>query len=434
MRIIETRAHAPRQVAEQLAQPVLEAAAEQEAVVRETIEAVRARGDEAVIEYTRRFDWPEASPDRLAATQQEAAAARAEVGEDFLAAVRHAAANLRRFHERQLPSDWIDLAQTGALLGQKFTPIERVGVHVPGFTAAYPSSLIMTVVPAQVAGVAEIVLVTPAGKDGAVPAATLAAASELGVERVLKVGGAQAIAALAYGTDTIPKVDKIFGPGSIWVMLAKRMVYGTVGVDGLYGPSEVAIIADETADPRLIAADLLAQAEHMTDSPAYLLTPANDLVDPVQSEIDGQLPQLSRREIAREALQRFGAFVLTKDLDEACAVVNEIAPEHVQICTAEPFAQLAKVRNAGCIFLGSSSPVAMGDYVIGPSHVLPTGRTARFSSGLGTMDFIKRSSIVYTSQQAVRENLDALRALADLEGFDAHLRAVQARLRTPEQT
>jgi len=429
MRIINTRSRTPRQIAEELALPALEAAAEQEAAVREIIEAVRARGDEAVIEYTRRFDWPDAAPDRLAATQQETAAARAEVGDDFLAAVRHAAANVRSFHQKQLPSDWMDLAHTGALLGQKFTPIERVGIHVPGFTAVYPSSLIMTVVPAQVAGVPEITLLTPAGKDGAIPAATLAAASELGVAPVLKVGGAQAVAALAYGTQTIPKVDKVFGPGSVWVMLAKKMVYGAVGIDGLYGPSEVAIIADETADPRLIAADLLAQAEHMTDSPAYLLTPANDLVDPVQSEIEAQLPQLSRREIAREALQRFGAAVVTKDLDEACAVVNEIAPEHVQICTAEPFAQLAKVRNAGCIFLGSSSPVPMGDYVIGPSHVLPTGRTARFSSGLGTMDFMKRSSIVYTSQQALRGNLDALRALADLEGFDAHLRAVQARLR-----
>jgi len=429
MRVMKTAGRTAAEVADELGQGLVAEAAEQEGVVREIVEAVRGEGDKAVIRYERKFDWPEARASGLKPPKAEIAAARRKVGKEFIAAVRHAAMNVRRFHQKQLPTDWIDLTENGAVLGQKFTPIERVGVHVPGFSAVYPSSLIMTVVPAQVAGVQDIVLVTPPGKDGELPAATLATAAELGVERIFKVGGAQAIAALAFGTKTIPKVDKIVGPGSIWVMLAKKLVYGEVGIDGLYGPSEVAIIADETAEPHFIAADLLAQAEHGSESPVYLVTPTRALVKPVQDEIERQVRRLSRRATVREALDRFGAVVLTKDLDEACAVVNEIAPEHVQICTADPFALVEKVRNAGCIFVGISSPVPMGDYVIGPSHSLPTGRTAKFSSGLGTMDFMKRSSLVYTSPQALDENFDALRVLAKFEGFDAHVRAVEARIR-----
>jgi histidinol dehydrogenase len=259
--------------------------------------------------------------------------------------------------------------------------------------------------------------------------ATLATARAVGVTNVFKVGGAQAIAALAYGTNTIPKVDKVFGPGSIWVMLAKKMVYGAVGVDGLYGPSEVVILADQSAQPRLIAADLLAQAEHMTDSPAILVTPARSLVEPVQQEIARQVQRLNRKAIAWQALEERGAIVITEDLDEAVAVVNEIAPEHVQIFTESPFSWLPKIRNAGCICVGESSPVTLGDYVIGPSHVLPTGRTARFSSGLGTADFMKRSSVIYTAKEAVADHLHIVRPLAGLEGLDGHIRAMQARLR-----
>ena len=431
MRVLSTRRRTPAQVAEELSQPLLAQVSEQEKIVREIVSAVRTRGDEAVLEYTRRFDCPDMTPARLAVTGEEFEQARGAAGKDFLDAVAISVEHVRSYHEKQRPKDWFDLRELGTVLGQKFTPIERVGIHVPGFTAAYPSSLIMTVVPGQVAGVEEIVLCTPPGRDGKVHPATLATADFLGLKKVFKIGGAQAIAAMAYGTATVPKVDKVFGPGNIFVMLAKREVYGTVGVDGLYGPSEVVIIADETAEARLIAADMLAQAEHMTDSPAILVTPAKSLVDPVQNEIGRQIRLLSRKAIAWEAITKLGAIVLTKDLGEACEVVNELAPEHVQICTDSPFSWLPKIRHAGCICVGATSPVTLGDYVIGPSHALPTGRTARFSSGLGTVDFFKRSSIIYTSKEAVKDHASVVRALASLEGLDGHVKAMMARLRKP---
>ena len=429
MRIITTRRRSPQRVAEELSEPFLEEVAEQEAVVRGIVEDVRARRDEALIEHTRRLDSPHMTADRTAVTPQEFAQARQAAGEHFLEAVARSVEHVRSYHEKQRPRDWFDLRQLGTVLGQKFTPIQRVGIHVPGFTAVYPSSLIMTAVPGLVAGVDEIVVCTPADSQGNVHPATLATADFLGLHRVFKVGGAQAIAALAYGTETVPKVDKIFGPGSIWVMLAKKMVYGSVGVDGLYGPSEVAVVADESAEPRHIAADLLAQAEHGPDSPVTLVTPARSLVEPVQQEIARQVKRLNRKAIAWEAISKRGAIVITKDLDEACEVVNELAPEHVQICTENPFSWLPKIRNAGCIFVGSTSPEALGDYVIGPSHVLPTGRTARFSSGLGTIDFFKRSTVIYTSREAVKDHAGIVRALASLEGLDGHIRAMTARLR-----
>jgi histidinol dehydrogenase len=286
----------------------------------------------------------------------------------------------------------------------------------------------MTVVPAQAAGVAEISLVTPARKDGSIHGATLATLAVLGVTRVFKVGGAQAIAALTYGTKAIPKVDKIVGPGNIWVTLAKKLVYGDVGIEGLYGPSEVVILADASADPRLIAADLLAQAEHMEDSPVILVTPAKSLIEPVLREITRQLKRLPRKRMAAASLEKYSGIALTRTMDEAVEIVNELAAEHVQICTAEPFAMLSRIRNAGAIFVGQTSPVPLGDYVIGPSHCLPTGRTARFLSGLGTMDFMKRSSIIYTSAEAVKDHADTVRALAKLEGFAGHIRAVEERL------
>jgi histidinol dehydrogenase len=430
MRILTTRRRTPAQVAGELSKALLAEVSEQEAVVREIVAAVRARGDEAVLEYTRRFDCPDMTVERLAVTKEEFRRAREIAGKGFLEAVASAVEHVRSYHEKQRPQDWFDLRELGTVLGQKFTPIERVGLHVPGFTAAYPSSLIMTAVPGQVAGVDEMVLSTPAGRDASIHPATLATAGFLGLKRVFKIGGAQAIAAMAFGTVTVPKVDKVFGPGSIYVMLAKREVYGHVGVDGLYGPSEVVIIADETAQPRIIAADLLAQAEHMTDSAAILVTPARSLVEPVQNELEKQARLLKRQAIAWEAITERGAIVITKDLDEACEVVNELAPEHVQICTDSPFSLLPKIRNAGCICIGETSPVTLGDYVIGPSHVLPTGRTARFSSGLGVADFCKRSSIIYTSKEAVKDHAATVRALASLEGLDGHVKAMMARLRT----
>ena len=429
MKIITTQRRTPRQVADELSRPSLEQVAAQEQVVRTIVEAVRTRGDSALLEYTRKFDWPKAAARTLRVSKREIASALSAVGDDFLAAVDLAAERVRAFHEQQLPRDWFDLRVPGALLGQKFTPIQRVGIHIPGKSAPLPSSLIMSLVPAQVAGVEEVVLVTPPRRNGTLHPAILAAAARLGATTIFKVGGAQAIAALAFGTRTIPKVDKIVGAGSIWVTLAKKLVFGEVGIDGLYGPSEVVILADVTADPRLVAADLLAQAEHMNDSPVFLVTPVRALADSVQKEIARQLRSLPRREIASKSLSDYGGIVLTRDLDEAVAVVSELAAEHVQICTKEPLALLPRIRNAGAIFLGATSPVPLGDYVIGPSHLLPTGRTARFSSGLGTMDFMKRSSVIYTSVEAVAAHSSAVEALARLEGLEGHIRAVDARLR-----
>ncbi|UCC69218.1 MAG: histidinol dehydrogenase [Armatimonadota bacterium] len=429
MRILTTRRRTAKQIADELSQSLLDEVADQEAAVREIVEAVRTRGDDAVIEYTRRFDCPDMTAERMPVSEEEFKRAKKAAGKVFLEAVAGAVEHVRTYHEKQRPRDWFDLRELGTVLGQKFTPIERVGIHVPGFTAVYPSSLIMTAVPGLVAGVDEIVLCTPADSQGNVHPATLATADFLGLHRAFKVGGPQAVAALAYGTETIPKADKIFGPGSVWVQLAKKIVYGTVGVDGLYGPSEVVVLADETAEPRLIAADLLAQAEHGPDSPCVLVTPARSLVDPVKQELARQVRRLNRKAAAWQAITDRGAIVLTKDLDEACDVVNELAPEHVQICTDSPFSWLPKIRHAGCISVGSTSPVTLGDYVIGPSHVLPTGRTARFSSGLATSDFFRRSSVIYTSKEAVKDHADIVRALAALEGLDGHIRAMTARLR-----
>jgi len=430
MRILTTRNRTPKQIADELSAPFMQEVSEQEEVVRAIVADVQRRGDEALLEYTRKFDSPDITLEQLAVTAEERAQARSVAGADFLEAVAVSVEHVRSYHEKQRPADWFDLRQLGTVLGQRFTPIQRVGIHIPGFTAAYPSSVIMTVAPAQVAGVEEIVVVTPADKTGGVHPATLATMDAMGVERIFKIGGAQAIAALAFGTDTVPKVDKVFGPGSIWIMLAKKMVYGVVGVDGLYGPSEVVILADEHAEPRLIAADLLAQAEHMTDSPAILVTSSRSIVEPVQTELGKQVQRLNRKSIAWKALEDRGAIIITKDLDEAVDVVNELAFEHVQICTDSPFSVLPRIRNAGCICIGQSSPVTLGDYVIGPSHVLPTGRTARFSSGLGTIDFFKRSSVIYTSIEAVEDHMHVVRALAGLEGLDGHIKAMQARLRS----
>jgi histidinol dehydrogenase len=429
MRIIATKGRTPQQIADEIAAPATMLVAEQERTVRAIVDDVRDRGDEAVLEYTRRFDCPTMTAGRMLVTEKEFARAREAMTPEFLAVVRDAADHVRAFHEKQLPTDWFDARQPGVVLGQKFTPVQRAGLHIPGFTAVYPSSLIMTVVPGQVAGVDQIVMVTPPGKDGAASAATLATAGALGVSTVYKVGGAQAIAALAYGTETIPKVDKVFGPGSIWVTLAKKLVYGDVGIEGLYGPSEVVVLADAEADARLIAADLLAQAEHNVDSPVFLVTPSEPLAESVQQELKKQLRRLSRRAVARESLEEYGAMVVTRTMDEAVEVVNELAAEHVQVHTQEPFALLSRIRNAGAIFLGDTSPVPLGDYVIGPSHVLPTGGTARFSSGLGVMDFMKRSSIVYTSREAVRDHASVVETLGAFEGLEAHVRAVKARLR-----
>jgi histidinol dehydrogenase len=428
MRVFTTAKLAPAEIAAELAQPLRLQREQERENIRQMVEAVRARGDEAVLEYTRRFDCPGLTVSRLRVTRRELSRARGAAPARFLRALEKATANIRRFHEEQRPSDWFDFRQPGMALGSRYTPIGRVGIHVPGYTATYPSCLLMSVIPAQAAGVEEIAIATPAGREGGVPAATLAAADFLGLSEVYKMGGPQAIAAFAFGTKRVRKVDKVVGPGGFRTMLAKQLVYGEVGVDGLYGPSEVVIIADGSGRPAYAAADLLAQAEHGPGSLAVLITAEKALLGKVERELGRQLERLGRRSAAREALRERGALVQVKGLEEAVELANLIAPEHLELHTAEPLLLLPAIKHAGCILLGEESPAALGDYVAGPSHVLPTGGAARFSSGLGVADFVKRSSVILASGRALREAAGAVRAVSSVEGLDGHYRSVALRL------
>lgn len=400
---------------------------EQREVVRQIVDDVRVRGDEALIEHIRRFDCPTLTLEQLRVTEAEFAQARQAITPKYRRALERAAANIRRYHDKQRPQDALDLSQPGLVTGFRFTPIRRVAIYVPGASAPFPSSVLMTAIPAQVAGVPELVMTTPAQRSGEVHPAILAAADMLGVHTVFKMGGAYAVAALAFGTESVPRVDKIAGPGNPYTNLAKQMVYGCVGIDGLYGPSEVVVVADGSADPALVAADLLSQAEHGADSVVVLVTPSRDLVAAVQAEIEEQLRPLSRQSTARECLAAGGALVQTRDLREAVELVNLLAPEHLQVNVEQPFALLAEIQNTGCILLGAHTPVAVGDYIAGPSHVLPTGRTARFCSGLGVADFGKRTSFIHASADWLAQIEADLAELASFEGFDAHLRAAQLR-------
>jgi len=397
--------------------------------VRQIVTDVKQGGDAALLRYTRQFDWPEATAPGLRADQAELDAAWAGLPPSLRRALQAAVRNVRRFHERQRPTDWWELGDTGAVLGQKFTPVDAVGIYAPGGLAPYPSSLIMAAVPAQVAGVPRIVVASPPGQEGRLAAPLAAVAHLLGITEIYKMGGAQAIAALAYGTAAVPPVDKIVGPGNIYVNLAKTMVYGQVGTDGLYGPSELVLIADGTADPVVAAADLLSQAEHGPDSPVCLITTSRPLLEQVAAELQRQLVQLERRSYAEQSLHECGTMALVRDLEEAAALCNLIAPEHALLMVEEPLALLPRIRHAGCILLGRSAPVTVGDYLAGPSHILPTGRTARFSSGLGVLDFMKRSSVIYTDQEWLRRSGPQAARLACYEGFGAHARAVVVRNR-----
>jgi len=429
MRSYTTSEQSIEQIAAAIAPGLPEDLSAKEAQVREIVEAVRQRGDEAVCEYTWRFDGARITPEKMKATEEEFRAAHTQVGKTFLRALARAADNIRRFHEKQRPQDWFDLERAGTVVGERFTPIECVGIHIPGATAAYPSSVLMTVIPAQVAGVKEIHLATPPARDGSLHPATLAAADFLGVHSVFKMAGAQAIAAFAFGTAAVPKVEKVFGPGNIFVMLAKRLVYGFVGVDGLYGPSEVVILADESATPCWVAADLLAQAEHGADSCAVVISPSRALLEAVREEIARQARRLPRQSLAWQAWSKRGALVQVRDVPEAIALANLLAPEHLELHLENALALLGEVKNAGCILLGPHSPAAASDYVAGPSHVLPTGQGAAFSSGLGVMDFMKRSSVVAVSPACLAECAEDIRQFAALEGLEGHFRAVQMRLR-----
>jgi len=426
MRSYQTNRQSLAAIAGAIIPALAEGLEEKEAQVREIISQVNRRGDVAICEYIRRFDGAQITPAKLLVGKAEFAAARKQASPAFLRALEQAADNIRAFHFKQRPKDWFDLGE-GSVVGEKFPSLEKVGIHIPGATATYPSSLLMTVIPAQIAGVKEIHLATPPTREGKINPATLAAADFLGVHSIFKMAGPQAVAAFAYGTKTVPKVDKIFGPGNVYTMLAKRQVFGVVGIDGLYGPSEVVIVADNTANPEWVAADLLAQAEHGTDSPAVVVSPSGGLLAQVQKSVALQLKRLPRAKVAAEAWKNKGALVQTKDLAEAFALANLLAPEHLEVQMENAFACLGFIKNAGCILLGNYTPVAASDYAAGPSHALPTGGSARFSSGLGVMDFVKRSDIVALTAFGLENLAPAIREFTKLEGLEGHNRAVALR-------
>lgn len=398
---------------------------EQRRAVQAIIDDVRTNGDIALKKYTEQFD--KVAIDDFLVSKEEIDAAYRDINNELLHVLREAAANIRDYHERQKRESWIMTKEDGTMLGQKVTPLDAVGLYVPGGTAAYPSSVLMNVIPAQVAGVKRIVIVSPPTKQGTLPAGVLVAAHELGVKEIYKVGGAQAIAALAYGTETIQPVDKIFGPGNIYVALAKREVFGQVAIDMIAGPSEIVVLADETAKANEIAADLLSQAEHDERASSILVTPSLKLAHEVANEVQKQLETLPRQAIAAASMEQYGAIYVTDTLEEAIAVVNELAPEHLEVMTAEPLLVLGQIRHAGAIFLGRFSSEPVGDYFAGPNHVLPTNGTARFSSGLSVDEFVKKSSIIFYSEQALKENGRKIAAFARAEGLEAHARAIEAR-------
>ena len=399
---------------------------EYEKTVNDILSDVRQRGDEAVFEYTKRFDKADINASNVQVTQAEIDEAYKEVSPELLDVIRKALVNIRAFHEKQVQQGWFT-TENGILLGQKVTPLERVGVYVPGGKAAYPSSVLMNIVPAKVAGVSEIIMATPADATGKVYAQTLVAAKEAGADAVYKVGGAQAIGAMAYGTDSIPKVDKITGPGNIYVALAKKAVFGYVGIDSIAGPSEILVLADESADPRFVAADLLSQAEHDELASAILVTTSRKLAEDVEREIEGFLTKLSRREIIEKSLENYGFLLVADSKDAAIDAVNAIASEHLEIVTKNPYEDMTRIKNAGAIFLGSYSSEPLGDYFAGPNHVLPTNGTARFFSALSVDDFIKKSSVISYSREALERIHTDIETFATCEQLTAHANSIRTR-------
>jgi histidinol dehydrogenase len=401
---------------------------EQRAIVKDIIESVRQNGDQALKDYTEKFDG--ISLDDFKVSQAEIEEAFSQVDGKILEIIKEAAENIRSFHEKQLRPSWMTTEENGTVLGQKITPLDSVGLYVPGGTAAYPSSVLMNVIPAKVAGVKRIVITSPPDKKtGKLPPAVLAAAKIAGAEEIYKAGGAQAIAALAYGTETIAPVDKITGPGNIFVALAKREVFGDVDIDMIAGPSEIAILADDTAHADEVASDLLSQAEHDPMASAVLVTPSSALAAQVSREVDRQLAELPRQQIAFQSIENYGAVYVAENMDEAIETVNSLAPEHLEILTENPMELLGRIRHAGAIFLGRFSPEPVGDYFAGPNHVLPTNGTARFSSPLNVEDFQKKSSILLYSEKALKDNGEKIAAFARLEGLEAHARSIETRLR-----
>ncbi|GIP60903.1 histidinol dehydrogenase [Paenibacillus sp. FSL W8-0186] len=404
---------------------------EQNAAVKTIVSAVKNEGDAALLKYTEQLDGMKLSPETLRVTEEEMRAAYDKVEPSFVAAISAAAANIRAYHARQKRNSWMDLQPDGSMLGQIIRPLKRVGVYVPGGKASYPSSVLMNVIPAQVAGVPEIVMVTPpatSGKEGIDPY-ILVAAAEAGVNEIYRVGGAQAIAALAYGTETIAPVDKICGPGNIYVALAKREVYGAVDIDSIAGPSEIAVLADDSADPAYVAADLLSQAEHDEMASAILVTTSEAFAKACQEEVQRQLAVLPRRDIAAASIEKYGVILLVDSIEEGIGVINQLAPEHFELMVEEPIAYLGLVENAGAIFLGPYSSEPVGDYFAGPNHIIPTNGTARYSSPVDVDDFIKKSSLIYYSKEALLKNGETIMELARREGLEGHARAIEIRMR-----
>jgi len=395
--------------------------------VEDIVNNVRQNKDMAVLEYTAMFDKVELSSESLKVSEDEIKEAYSKVDSRLVEVIKKSRDSIKSFHEKQKEKSWFVSEEDGVILGQMYTPLEIVGVYVPGGTAAYPSSVLMNIMPAKVAGVKKIVMTTPPGKDGKVNPAILVAANEAGADEIYKVGGAQAIAALAFGTETIPKVDKIVGPGNIYVAMAKRTVYGYCDIDMIAGPSEIMVVADETANPRFVAADLLSQAEHDVLASSILVTTSERVVKEVEKELEIQLEALDRKEIARKSIEDYGAIVIVESIKDAAEVVNRIAPEHLELCIEEPFGALGSIRNAGAIFLGSYSSEPLGDYFAGPNHVLPTSGTARFFSPLNLSDFMKKSSIISYSKEALRKVKDDVILFAESEGLGAHANAIRVR-------
>ena len=398
-----------------------------ESSVNEIISNVRSKGDQAVFDYTQKFDGATVTADNIEVTEDEIAEAYELVDPKLLEVIRKAKENIRVYHEKQKQYSWFDSSIPGTMLGQKVTPIAKAGVYVPGGKAVYPSSVLMNIMPAKVAGVEEIIMTTPCNKAGKVNPSTLVAAKEAGADRVFKVGGAQAIAALAFGTERIPKVDKIVGPGNIYVALAKKAVFGHVSIDSIAGPSEILVLADETANPRFVAADLLSQAEHDELASAILITTSEKLAEEVSKEVDGFCEVLSRKAIIEKSLENYGYILIAPDLDTAIETANEIASEHMEIVTANPFEVMTKIKNAGAIFLGEYSSEPLGDYFAGPNHVLPTNGTAKFFSPLSVDDFIKKSSIISYSRDALHAVYKDIAQFADCEQLTAHANSIRVR-------
>ncbi len=395
--------------------------------VQEIVENVKDRRDQALLEYTRKFDGVELTADQLRVTEEEVQEALSLVEPSLLSVMKKSMNNIREYHEKQKQYSWFDSRPNGTILGQKVTPLASVGVYVPGGKAAYPSSVLMNIIPAKVAGVERIVMVTPPGKDGKVNPVTLAAAHLAGVTDAYKVGGAQAVAALAFGTESISKVDKIAGPGNIFVALAKKAVYGHVSIDSIAGPSEILVLADDSANPRYVAADLLSQAEHDELASGILVTTSMELAQKVSEEVEGFVEVLSRKEILKKSLENYGYILVADSMEDVIDTANQIASEHLEIVTRNPFEVMTKIRNAGAIFLGEYSSEPLGDYFAGPNHVLPTNGTAKFFSPLGVDDYVKKSSIIYYSKEALEPIHRDIETFAQAEGLTAHANSIRVR-------